>query len=205
LFQGYEAASDEAFVEWVKRYHDSMDDGTVILTAEQLMILAARKYADRVNSGLWAKPNPQQESIIALTAQLKKMTGQQARHSKQDVRNKKPQFKNKGFKKGQVQQGPRKIDAWKLAAPMPGKPSQKTVNGKTYYFCRAHNDGKGVWVLHKPTECRMGKFQDRKNKPEDKKNVDTTKPVEKGVGFNAAYASLIDEDNDTDEVSLSNS
>lgn len=26
-------------------------------------------------------------------------------------------------------------------------------NGKTYYWCPFHNNGAGMWVLHKPDEC----------------------------------------------------
>jgi len=73
LFQGYEAAEDETFMAWIKRHHEDVDDGTVVFTAEQLMAMALHKYQDLFKSGLWARPNADQEKIIALTAELGKI------------------------------------------------------------------------------------------------------------------------------------
>jgi len=74
LFQGYEVAADEAFVMWIKCHHDNADDGTATLTTEQLMQMAARKYSDMLYAGTWAKPNANQECLIALASEVKKIT-----------------------------------------------------------------------------------------------------------------------------------
>ncbi len=44
---------------------------------------------------------------------------------------------------------------------------QKDIKGKkiTYYWCPPHRDGKGLWVQHKKSECRLSK-----DKQQDKKN-----------------------------------
>ncbi len=41
---------------------------------------------------------------------------------------------------------------WKLTAPKQTEPKQKVVEGKKYYWCPHHNDGKGKWVLHTLSE-----------------------------------------------------
>jgi len=47
--------------------------GTVVFTAEQLMAMALCKYQDLFKSSLWARPNADQEKIIALTIELGKI------------------------------------------------------------------------------------------------------------------------------------
>jgi len=74
LFQGYEAAANEAFVMWIKCHHDNTDDSTANLTTDQLMHMAAHKYTDMLNARTWAKPNADQECLIALTGMVKKIT-----------------------------------------------------------------------------------------------------------------------------------
>jgi len=45
LFQGYKAALDELFVEWIKHHHDNVDNGIANFTAKQLMQMAMCKIA----------------------------------------------------------------------------------------------------------------------------------------------------------------
>ena len=46
----------------------------------------------------------------------------------------------------------RKVPKWKLE----NKDGNQTLeqSGKTYYWCMRHNNNKGMWVLHKPHQCR---------------------------------------------------
>jgi len=55
LFQGYEAAVDETFVAWIKRHHDSINDGDVVYTTAQLMQMARHKYANLKTNRTWAR------------------------------------------------------------------------------------------------------------------------------------------------------
>ena len=56
----------------------------------------------------------------------------------------------------------KKIPKWKL------ENSKNVTNlkkeGKTYHWCKWHNDNKGQWVLHHPSKC--------KNCPKNKKKDD---------------------------------
>jgi len=74
LFQGYEAASDEIFVTWIKHHHDSVNDGKVVYMTAQLMQMACRKHSDLISNGTWACPNADQEKLIALlTSDIRKI------------------------------------------------------------------------------------------------------------------------------------
>jgi len=176
LFQGYEAAEDETFVAWMKRHHENVDDGTVVFTAEQLMAMALRKYQDLFKSSLWARPNADQEKIIALTAELgkiKKNLKQPPQHPKKDAKKPAASSGNKG---------PRPEDEWKFVVPANGAPKTKTKGDKTYHWCLHHNDGKGMWVIHAPNDCKnKGKAKNN----DKKKAVTTTTVVHLAIRFNA--------------------
>ena len=60
--------------------------------------------------------------------------------------------KNKKTKKKEKKAGDDKY-AWKNKPPKEGAPTTRQWGGKTYHWCTHHNDGKGKWVLHKPSEC----------------------------------------------------
>jgi len=152
LFQGYEATGDETFITWIKQHHDDMDDGTAIFTAEQLMQMAVHKYADLRKNGTWAQPSTDQEKIIALDAEVAKLH--------QVI--KKPLIKNKDKEKGGKKKEATtkkkkpvcKEDEWKYVAPVTGAALTKNKGEQEYNWCPNHNDGKGMWVVHDPEECR---------------------------------------------------
>ncbi len=176
LFQGYKAAKDETFVAWMKRHHENIDDGTIVFMAEQLMTMALHKYQDLFKSGLWARLNADQEKIIALTAELgkiKKNLKQQPQQPKKDAKKAAASSGNKG---------PRLEDEWKFVVPANGAPKTKTKGDKTYHWCLHHNDGKGMWVIHAPNDCKnKGKA---KNK-DKKKAATTTTVIQPAIRFNA--------------------
>jgi len=73
LFAGYEAAAHETFVAWMKCHHDRVDDTEVVYTMTQLMHMALRKYAYLKMTGTWARPNVDQEKLIALASDVSKI------------------------------------------------------------------------------------------------------------------------------------
>ena len=56
-------------------------------------------------------------------------------------------------------------DDWKFKPPAEGESTSKVVNGKTFYFCTIeHNNGKGMWTLHKEEDHDSSKYRGRKGR-----------------------------------------
>lgn len=163
LFGAYLSVPDRKFVEYIEKQKDRFDEGEDI-SPKKLMQVALTKYKDRTRAGKWQAPSHEEEQIMALTAQIKdlkdsKSTGKENR----DTSNAKAagSKSNRGRNKGKVKRTPgdEPTDkyAWKLIPPGSGDPKTKKVNDKEYHFCTNHNDGKGAWVLHNPTNCHASK------------------------------------------------
>ncbi len=112
---------------------------------------AENYYKDRVKKKLWLHLDEDQETIIALKAQLTQRLGGGDRR-----------------KKKTLQKTTCKDDmAWKSQPLKPGEPKKKqaTLNGtrNTYYWCQHH----AQWTIHKPQDCQ------KKNTDCDKKSSAT--------------------------------
>jgi hypothetical protein len=132
LFKGYAAASDRQFVDYMALKESNYDEGTNY-TPEQLMQLARDRYAVLKQKGIWKAPSEDQQKIIALEAQLQKLT-----QKKVDAAKKTTKPKDKIEKQ-----------EWMTVPPKEGQ-IEKNVNKKTYWWCPIHNR----WVRHKPEECQ---------------------------------------------------
>jgi hypothetical protein len=137
LFKGYAAASDRQFVEYMALKESNYDEGTNY-TPEQLMQLARDQYAVLKQKGTWKAPSEDQQKIIALEAQLKKLTKKKSEVGKKD----KPKSDGKKVDKPKDKN---KMQEWMLVPPKDGK-QEKQVNKKTYWWCPNHN----CWVRHSP-------------------------------------------------------
>ena len=75
LFMGYKAAQDQAFVRYIEKKEEDYEEGmdTVPTTLKNL---AANKYKTRVLKKLWMAPTPEEEKIIALSAEVDKLKKQ---------------------------------------------------------------------------------------------------------------------------------
>lgn len=151
LFKGYRAVKDKRFLTWIQGIEDQWTDRVLRFDNNglQLMEKAENYYKDRVKKKLWLHLDEDQETIIALKAQLTQRLGGGDRR-----------------KKKTSQRTTRKDDAaWKTQPPKPGEPKKKqaTVNGtrNTYYWCQHH----AQWTIHKPQDCR------KKNTARDKKQT----------------------------------
>lgn len=81
LFKAYLTASDKAFVDYMKRKKDEYDDGADI-GVEQIMGLALNKYKILSDAGEWNALTAEQQQIVALSSQLNKMRGENAKLGK---------------------------------------------------------------------------------------------------------------------------
>jgi len=184
LLQGYEAAADEPFVAWIQRHHDNVDDGTATFTADQLMQMASRKYADMMANGTWARPNADQERIIALDAKVDRM--------KKGFQKSAPKADNikKPTNQADAPKTVRKEDEWKYVVPAPGAPRTMAKGDLNFHWCMNHNHGKGMWALHTDAECKGKSTAKNDKKPKAKKGNTGTVSVKPTVRFNAADTTI---------------
>ena len=151
LTKAYKKVPDRAFAIYITGKINSHNDGTNVLTAEQLMEYAKNKYDELVAENEWMIGDATEQQLIALTAQLEqvKMSNnnlrQQMRKQK-GVQNKKMPNQDKTKRTNDAKW------AWKMIAPKHGERT-KVFEGKTYFWCKYHKK----WTLHKSTECRLVK------------------------------------------------
>ena len=173
LYKGYKMASDHTFTAYIGQKESDHEDGNGC-TTEELMGFALAKYKTLTAKKLWNAPSEESEKIIALEAQVKKLTSDVAR-GKPPPRGppkrpdpKGPQKKpfNNGKKveqKGRFKKDERfKSNPWMIIAPKPGEPHNKQVNGKPFIFCTKHQ----AWGGHPTSECRGAGLEAKANKPE---------------------------------------
>jgi hypothetical protein len=194
LFKGYRAVKDKCFLTWIQGIEDQWTDRILRFDANglQLMEKAENYYKDRVKKKLWLHLDEDQETIIALKAQLIQHQG------------------GGGQKKKTLRKPLRKNDlAWKSQPPKAGEPKKKqaTVNGtkNTYYWCQPH----AQWTIHKPQDCqKKGGDRGHKPQPEKKKASNTEGDKEKGkenepsLKVMTATLQEADSDHETDLINL---
>lgn len=186
LFKAYHVASDSTFVTYMSLKQDLYDEGQDI-TPAAIMALAETKYKILVESNLWNAASEDGEKIIALEAQINKLSAKlsqykpgAAKKPKKAPPNKKP--------KGKVK--PRERPTWMTQPPKQGEADKKVVNGKTFNWCTNHK----AWVAHTTSTCEGVGL----NKSTPKQEV----PKRDGAKLRlaTAYAALVDEEgSDADE------
>ncbi len=150
LFKGYKAAQDKEFVAYIKKKEEDYEEG-IDIEPDHLMNLAKNKYQILKQNEKWNAPSVEEEKIMALEAQIKKL--QKGRNKSKDTNKNGKNFNNKGDKKAR--------DEWITKPPTSaekGKPKQ--ASGKTWWWCPTHKK----WTLHKPEECKKKIAQDKASK-----------------------------------------
>ena len=155
-------------------YKSKYDKGEDILP-EDLMSGALEKFVALRDQKTWVKEDETQKQILALVAAFKNTSKQNKQTPKVDG-NKKDDSKEsvKGSRPD------RPIAPWKLVVPAAGAKLEKTVDGKTYYWCPKHHE-KGMWTRHKASQCKRNESNaddskkstqyESKTKLADKKNI----------------------------------
>ena len=119
------------------------------------MLLAENRFRVLHKAGKWNSPCAQEEKIISLQVQLKKLTGKGISNTKDDTKVK--SSKNDGKKKERVR------PAWMLVKPT-DLTEKKTVNNKDFWWCEREN----MWAAHKPEDCKELPFSKTRNKDKEK-------------------------------------
>ena len=190
LFAAFLAVPDKKFVEYIEKQKDKYDEGEDI-TTKKLMQVALIKYKDRKRSEMWQAPSPEEEQIMALTAQVGELQKQKSSSKATSDKPKKKKGGSDSKKKTFAERYAGDKYAWKLVPPASGEPKSKEVNKKAYHFCPHHNEGAGLWVLHSPAKC------DRREEKTDTPNKDKTMSLTKVL--QAIQAENGDESSDEDE------
>jgi hypothetical protein len=163
LFVGYMACSDKNFITAMERVKDDWELDHSNITPQQLMKLALNKYDTRVLEKSWNKPSSEEREIVALKAQITKLSSSSKQSStgtpdatpsdpasttnnKRCRRNGKDKPTFTGMK-NKVWTGNNK---WRGEAPSPGAPTTKVVKEKTYHYCSHHK----CWLGHTTAQCK---------------------------------------------------
>lgn len=183
LFKGYKACKDLEFVDYIKKKEDLYEEGGEVST-EQLMEWALNKYKTRQENLTWCQKSDEEQTIIALQAQVQSLIAKNKSNSTKLTSNaakKKTKSKAKNDYRA----------PWMKEAPKEGEPTTKEVEGKDFHWCPTH----GAWVRHTPEECQGLGFR---------RNNSTPAPATGATGpamrlSNALSAIADEEDEDDDE------
>jgi hypothetical protein len=148
LFKGYKACKDAEFVDYIKKKEDFYEEGGDV-SYEQLMDWALNKYRARVENEQWCQRITEEETIIALHTQVKKLLSS-ARADKKGGK----EGQSKGKSKEKVKASDKKGGAsneWKKIAPKEGEPTTKQEGGKEWHWCCSKHK---AWTKHKESECK---------------------------------------------------
>ena len=143
LFKGYLSCSDRDFCDYITRKQDAWEEGTDI-QPDRLMKQAADKYKTLLQKGLWNAPDKNEEKILALQSEIKKLKRKSTSKGKESATGKQP-------KPSWFDQRPNNADLRK----------SRKWNGKTWWYCHPDTGGKceGKHRLHKPAECKGTSFK----------------------------------------------
>ena len=78
LFKGCLACSDKEFVRYVTTKRDACEEG-ISINPDELMTYADNKHKTLAQNGTWNAPDANEEKILALQAELKKLRAQKGK------------------------------------------------------------------------------------------------------------------------------
>lgn len=159
VFRALKLARDADFRDHFKKEQLMYMSNKRMYDVDSLLFDAETMYSVKIENDDWGKRSKEEEEIIAMKAEFKDLN---LKFSEEKKRNKKhrqaaPSASSNRPRKFWLRPG----EEWKLENPE-NKKTQKR-EGKTWYWCKYHNDGKGMWTLHKPADCRAKKRQDRES------------------------------------------
>jgi hypothetical protein len=167
LFEGYKAASDKAFRNYVDKIELEYFDGRNI-TPTQLMGIMSMKYKQLMVQGRWDAPSPEDVKLMAMQAKIDTLSGGKKGGGEKIIKADEAR-RNTNQRKGAIPD-----PAW-LANDTKPDPIDKvmTNKGKNWHFCCQENGGKcdGKWRVHKPSECKGTAVAKRAKAKQDGRNT----------------------------------
>jgi hypothetical protein len=168
LFKGYKKANDKPFKDWVKRLQEDYNDRKATFNPNglDLMEKVETYYKDKVRANEWGKLDEDQQTILALKAQLQQ--NKDSKKKKKGEKDKDKESKKRGRDKENKENEPYEKPAWKLQAPKDSEPKKKDVEGKTYHWCTGHKE----WTIHTSASCRLNSAEKEEKKQKGDKKKD---------------------------------
>jgi hypothetical protein len=205
LFLAYMAVEDKEFVDFIKRQKQDYDDGKENITVEVLMDRALNRHNQLVQSGTWKAKTPEEEKLIALTAQLKEAKTKIAELSKNKKKSGSgmPSTPKSGTPSSDTssgasggQNGSRRKSYPEWRYQRKDNENTKTHDGKTYHWCAEHK----IWTNHSTKDCRRKKHKDaRKNNPEKEKQGGQVTALQVAKALTAIAEGSAQSGNDDDQ------
>ena len=152
-FDCLKSAKNSEFKTWVRRVESDISCGTgeyKNFTPAMVINAAKKMYLNMTATGEWDKLDPRDAQMIALLTTIKENTDRQSQRYD-------PSKKMAGGGGGSGPGGDgggnssasrNTYEEWQLTKTG----DTKQVNGKTWWWCPNHNDGKGLYVRHPPKD-----------------------------------------------------
>jgi hypothetical protein len=153
LFLSYLTIEDSNFKRFIERKKEDYDDGKDTITADTLMDQALNKFNQLNQAKTWNKKSPEQEQLIALTAQLHEANtkivelskGKSKGSTSRDDPNTDPDKHEDPKTNGKHRREPN-LESWRWQRN--DDETEMEHNGKKYYWCDYHG-----WSSHKTPKC----------------------------------------------------
>ena len=159
---------------------------------QQLMDWAINKFKTRKESEQWCQRTTEEETIIALQAQVNTLMSQKKPNpTGRPNGGGKKDFKQGNNKRGKGKGRPRMDNqpTWMSVPPKNGEKQHKTVEGKDYHWCPNHNR----WTRHRASECKGIGFKAPIRMDQGNKFANSNKP---NMKLSKALAAISDEDDE---------
>jgi hypothetical protein len=181
LFEAYLLVPCYNFTKYIGTKHDEYLDGNLTgLTHEAMMSMAKRKFDFLKTKGKWGAKSPDDEKIVAMTAEINTLKGQLKLDPKLSA------IADEG-EKGDNKSSKKKDEAWKKEPPKAGESKEgKKVGKYTFNWCEHHM----AWTVHKPADCLLGKQHKEEQKKPIKANSATIAAAATSA-MNPQFASLL--------------
>jgi hypothetical protein len=181
LFEAYLLVPCYNFTKYIGTKHDDYLDGSLTgLTHEAMMSMAKRKFDFLKTKGKWGAKSPDDEKIVAMTAEINTLKGQLKLDPKLSA------IADEG-EKGDNKSSKKKDEAWKKEPPKAGESKEgKKVGKYTFNWCEHHM----AWTVHKPADCLLGKQHKEEQKKPIKANSATIAAAATSA-MNPQFASLL--------------
>ena len=169
LFKSYKTVPVDKFAVFINTLRDKAHDPDGIHGSEftdvYIMDRAENKYKSMVNEKAWVLKENNEDKILALESQIKKLKAKRVAGRRIPKKERKPTKRSKKEAKHQV----KKID-------IHCKPSNVTkpvcdAKGKKFWWCSPETGGKcsGVLCCYKPSKCKgMAYLKGKKEENDDK-------------------------------------
>jgi hypothetical protein len=155
LGKAYTLCKDEEFVQYMKRKWSDHEDGTKVLTSQELMEFALKKYQTSVEEHTWGVDSKQTKTIMTLASKVgniqKWQRGGNRSNTTQD--SDQPTLSPAEYRKKRYDEAP----AWMKKVPTDPKYNKKTVKGVEYTFCKFHK----MYGKHSEDACRLNPHNTR--------------------------------------------